>query len=467
MPGDRVFDVDQFLDTRKLNATHVKIIALLVLTMLIDGYDIFVTGYVLPVLAKGLHVKPHAFTSVFVLQQFGLLVGTIFMGPLADRFGRKTTLLFSIACFSVCSLLTTQVHTVAQFTVIRVISSVFFSGVIPNAIALASEMAPKKMRAAAVSITFCGYTGGSFIGSFVQAFILDPFGWQGAFWIGGLLPIAIFAVLLWQLPESVRFRARRNPNDPRIAKVLRQLDPTVRLDGSEIFLVHEPARMQGRAPAAALFQGRFLILTALLWVAYAMGFLVSHLLGSWNTTVLNTVAGIPMKNLSVVIAGSALAGVVGTAVSGLFMDRFGPIRALPAFFVGNAIALAVLSLSDVHSPVMTFLFMAVGFFNAASLGGINALAAITYPSSIRGTGVAWAAGAGRAGAMFGPMFGGFMLGHHFGITPIYLTTAVPALIAAGCLIAMSRVRAPTSDLPVEEVVGQTTSASLMPDRPAA
>ena len=197
-----------------------------------------------------------------------------------------------------------------------------------------------------------------------------------------------------------------------------------------------------------------------------MGFMVSHLLGSWNTTVLNTVAGISMKDLSLVIAASAAAGIIGTGTSGFIMDRFGPARTLTVYFAGEAIALALLSFSDIHSPAIIFLFMATGYFNAASLGGLNALAAIIYPSRVRATGVAWASGAGRAGAMLGPLFGGLMLGHHFGLTPIYLTTAVPALIAAGCLFAMSRIpRHDEGD--VDAAIGETVDASIAPVRAPA
>jgi AAHS family 4-hydroxybenzoate transporter-like MFS transporter len=461
----QTFDLDQFLDTRKLGAMHIKVIALLVLTMLIDGYDIFAVGYVLPVLAKGLHVEPHALTATLVLQQAGLLLGAVIMGPLADRYGRKSTLLASIACFAVCSLLTTQVHTLGQFTLIRVISSVFFSGVIPNTISLASEIAPRRMRAAAVSITFCGYTGGSLIGALVQAFVLKPFGWQGAFWVGGLLPILIFLILLWQLPESLRYRVRRNPDDPRIARDLRKIDPTLSLSGSERFVSSDGPKKAGSISAGALFKGRLLPITILLWVAYVAGFMVSHVLGSWNTTVLNTVGKIPMQQLSFVIASSAVAGIIGTGTSGLVMDRFGPVKTLVVYFFGEAIALAILSVSDVHSSSIALLFMATGYFNAASLGGLNALAAILYPSQIRATGVAWASGAGRAGAMFGPLFGGFMLQHHFGLTPIYLTITIPALTAALCLLMMLRLPHEETAEPADELIGETIpQASLTPER---
>jgi MFS transporter, AAHS family, 4-hydroxybenzoate transporter len=463
----KVFHLDEFLDSRPLSFMHMKIILLLALTMLIDGYDIFAVGYVLPILAKSLHVEPHALTSTLVLQQAGLLVGSVILGPVADKFGRKTTLLGSVACFAVCSILTTQATTLGTFMAIRIVSSLFLSGVIPNTVALASEMAPKKRRAAAVSITFCGYTGGSFLGGLVQAFILKSFGWQGAFWIGGILPLIIFPILLWQLPESLRFLARNDQQDPRIAPILQKLDPRLTLSGRERFVARDPLANRGKAvPADALFKGILLPLTLLLWTAYAMGFMVSHVLGSWNTTVLNTVAGIPMQSLSVVIAASSVAGIVGTGTIGLVMDIFGPARTLMFYFFGEVVALAVLAVSDVHSSQLIFLFMATSYFNAAALSGLNAFAATLYPSRIRATGVAWSSGAGRAGAMFGPLFGGFMLEHHFGLTPIYLTTAVPALVAALSICIVWRLPHSEARGSEDEHLSEAIQDSVAPDQAA-
>jgi AAHS family 4-hydroxybenzoate transporter-like MFS transporter len=440
MQTSRTFDVDDFLDTRKVGWPHLKIVILLVLAMMIDGYDIFVTGYTLPVLAKGLHVAPQDLTGVFVLQQLGLLIGTFVVGPVADRFGRRTTLLVGIACFSVCTLAVTQVTNVGQFLVIRFISSIFFSSVIPNSIALSSEVAPRRLRAGAVSLVFCGYTGGNFIGAIVQAWFLEPFGWQSAFWIGGLMPVAVFILLFLFLPESIRFRTLRNPNDRRIGDLLRRIDPGLRFDGTERFVMRAPEAKAPRAPIVSLFSDGRLRSTLLLWAAFLSTFIVSHLIGSWNTTVLHNVGGLSLQRLALIASFSTAAGIIGTGTSGFIMDRFGPTRVLPLFLTGAAIAIACLGLVDLHSPMILVVAVASGYFSNSGLGGLNALGAVLYPTRMRATGVSWAAGAGRLGGMLGPVFGGAMLAQHWSLSPIYICAGAPALAAAAAILFIGRVR---------------------------
>ena len=440
MQTSRTFDVDAFLDSRKVGWPHLKIIILLVLAMMVDGYDIFVTGYTLPVLAKGLGVAPQALTGVFVLQQFGLLIGTFIVGPIADRIGRRTTLLVAMACFSVCTLAVTQVTDVSQFLAIRFISSIFFSAVIPNSIALSSELAPKRLRAGAVSLVFCGYTGGNFIGAIVQAWFLEPYGWQSAFWIGGLLPLAVLALLFVFLPESIRFRALRNPTDRRIGGLLRRIDPSLKFDGSERFLVHTPSAAAPKAPVVALFGPGLLRQTLLLWCAFSTTFVVSHLIGSWNTTVLHNLGGLSLQRLALIASFSTTAGIIGTGSSGFIMDRFGPSRVLPLFLAGAAIAIACLGIVDLRSPAVFVVAMASGYFSNSGLGALNALGALIYPPRMRATGVSWAAGAGRLGGMLGPAIGGFMLAQHWGLQAIYLCTGAPALLAAVAILFIGRIK---------------------------
>ena len=436
------FDVDAFLDKLKVGRHHYLVIGLLILTMLVDGYDIFVVGFVLPAISKAWSVPPSAFTGVFVAQQFGILVGVVFFGPFADRYGRKTTLLLCLLCFAVCTYLVSWTRTPQEMTALRFISAIFFSGVIPNCVALASEIAPKRIRATMITIVFCGYTGGSFIGASVLAFVLGPFGWQGAFYLGAILPLVLIPLLYVFLPESIRFRATRNDRDPRIASALTKLDPTLVLTGNERFQVEEiPGRKsKPKAPVVALFQGGLLPLTVMVWLAYFMGFMVNQMLSSWSTTILNHVAGIPLKQVALLMSVRTFAGILGTATVGMIMDRFGPGRTLPLFYAAAAVLTGILGFIDLGSTAALIVFTLLGYATNCGNAGLNAQAAMTYPSRIRVTGIAWGSGAGRIGGMLGPVLGGALLAGSSDVTAIYICAALPEFIAGVALYFLWRAR---------------------------
>jgi AAHS family 4-hydroxybenzoate transporter-like MFS transporter len=433
------FDVSAFLDRSKLGGTHIAILALLIMTMMVDGYDIFLIGIILPALADGLGVEPATLTIVFVMQQFGLLIGNFLVGPVADRIGRRVTLLWCLLIFGLLTLVTMYAATIPQLVVLRFVAGIFFSGVIPNTISLVSEIMPKRLRAGAVSVAFSGYTGGILIGSTVQAWLL-PFGWQAAFVVGGVLPLLLCAVLFFALPESLRFLANNRPADPRIPVLLKRIDPTLHLEGTERFVVKEEAVKAEKLPMLALFQERRSIITILLWAGFHMAFIVSNLFGAWKTTVLHDFGDLPFTRIALLMGVQATAGIFGTLTSGFVMDRYGPTRVLPLYLGGASLATAAVAFIDLWSGWMVAAFLVFGYFSNGGLSGINALASISYPSRIRATGISWAHGLGRAGAMIGPILGGVMIARELGVGPVFLITAIPQMGAALAIYAMYRVK---------------------------
>ncbi len=436
--GANVFDVNRFLDGRNIGRAHVVVVVLLIFTMIVDGYDIFLVGIVLPFLAKDLGIAPAALTIVAVVQQFGLLLGNFVVGPIADRYGRRVTLLTCLAAFGTLTLVTPYASTVQEFVVLRFVTGVFLSGVIPNAIALVSELMPARVRATFVSITFAGFTmGTTVIGAPVVKWLV-PYGWEYAFVAGGVLPLLLVAVLYFGLPESLRFLAGRAPDDPRIPLQLRRLDPTLALAGNETFVARGAAGA-GKVPILMLFRDGRAATTVLMWIGFHMAFIVSNLMGTWRNQVL-TAGGLSLDQIASIMFFPGIAGVIGTLTSGYVMDRLGATRVLPVYLAGASIAMAAIAFLDLPSVWTMIAFVVSGYFSNGGLSGLNALASITYPSQVRATGVSWAHAAGRAGSMVGPALGGALIAAGFGVTGVFLVTAVPQLCAGIAILVMWRLQ---------------------------
>jgi AAHS family 4-hydroxybenzoate transporter-like MFS transporter len=431
-------DVEAHLGALPLSARHVVIVALLLAAMVIDGYDIFMVAFILPVLAEGLDVAPAALTRLLVLQQLGLLIGTIAVGPLADRFGRRRCLLIAMLLFALCTVATTQVRTLGQLEAMRFTAALFFSAVIPTTVSLAVEFAPRRYRATFVTIVFCGYAGGNLLGASVQAWIL-PMGWQAAFLLGGLLPLLLLPFLWLWVPESIQFRAQRDPRDPAIGRTLAWLDPAGGCFAHDRYVVTQASggRSSATSPAALFRDGR-LGPTLLLWIAFLAACIFTYIASSWGTTLLHVTRAMPMGEIARLMAASAVAGIVGTASSGVFIDRWGAARVLPAYLLGAAAAIVLIARIDLSSAGAPFAFAAMGFFSNSGWGGLNAVSSGLYPPAMRATGVAWAVGAGKVGAMIGPVIGGLLIARHWDLTPIYLLAAIPELIAAAAIFLLLR-----------------------------
>lgn len=461
MAEPKTFDVSGFLDTRRVGRAHVSVVALLLLTMMVDGYDIFLVGNVLPAITADLGIDAAAFTIVFVVQQFGLLIGNLIVGPLADRYGRRVTLLGCLVIFGALTFGAISASTVTEFVVWRFVAGIFFSGVIPNAIALVSEIMPTRIRATSVSITFAGYTlGSAVIGAPVLRWLV-PMGWEYAFVVGGALPIVLAVVLYFTLPESLRFLAGRNPRDPQIPRLLRRIDSSLELSGEEVFVMRSEAAGAGAAGAAAkvtllqrvaaLFHERRWTTTVLLWGGFHMAFIVSNLMGAWKNTVLSE-GGVPIEQVAWYMFVQGIAGVVGTLTAGFVMDRFGAARVLPVYLGAASAAIGAVAFTELDPVATTVAFVVAGYFSNGGLSGLNAFAAISYPSQIRATGVSWAHGAGRAGAMIGPILGGAMIAREMGVSGVFLVTAIPQMCAALAIVALWRTQA--ARLGAEKSVGR-------------
>jgi AAHS family 4-hydroxybenzoate transporter-like MFS transporter len=424
----------------KLGPLELTVTVLCGLVAMLDGFDTQAIAYVAPRIAENWGLAPSAFGPIFSIGLFGLTLGAFILSPLADRYGRKAIILLSTAIFGAFALLTAATTSIDQLLILRLLTGVGLGAAMPNIIALTSEYAPARLRATLVTVMFCGFPLGSTLGGVVAGPLIKAFDWHGVFVVGGLLPILLLPLLVFVLPESARFLVARNSPESRIAPIVRRLGLNV--STAEFILQmrveQSVADLKGRT-RGQLFEGRRLPATLLLWVAFFMNLLVMYFLVNWLPTLLKQ-AGLPLGTAILSTAVLNLGGVVGGLALGRLIDRFGPYRVLTLSFVFSASFVAVIAYGG---TVTTLLLVGAGLAGFGVVGaqiGCNALAASLYPTAIRATGVGWALGAGRIGAIVGPLVGGYLLSLHWSPRDIILTAVGPALLAASAIFALGCVK---------------------------
>ena len=432
--GRSPVDVADFIDQQPVGGFQLKLLLLCAAVLFLDGFDTQAIGYVAPALAKEWGLTRSALGPVFSAGLFGLMIGALLFGPLADRIGRKKIIIVSTLSFGIGALLTAFVKDVNSLLAIRFLTGLGLGGAMPNAVAMTSEFNPRRRRATMVMIMFCGFSVGAALGGLLAAALIPQFGWRSVFVVGGIAPLALAPFLALRLPESVRFLALTGRANDRVAGLLRLISPKVAFPPGTQFVVHEP-HLPG-IPVLHLFRQERTLVTLLLWVVFFMSLLDIYFLSNWLPTVLNDLGSSVSASAAI---GSMLqvGGVVGTFALGSIIDRFS-FRALALVYFIAVFAVGAIGQFGHSIVLVTMAIFAAGFCIVGGQIAANALAAAFYPTSVRATGVGWALGIGRVGSIVGPLVGGVLMTMKWSTASVFMAAAAAALCAALAAFWLSR-----------------------------
>jgi AAHS family 4-hydroxybenzoate transporter-like MFS transporter len=307
----------------------------------------------------------------------------------------------------------------------------------PNIIALTNEYAPSRFKATLVTVMFCGFPLGSMLGGFISVPLLQAYGWQSTFIVGGIVPLALVPVLLVLLPESIRFLASRGGSEVTIANTLARIDAQASPEAfiEQIRAESGSANTSRRFPVFELFRDGRARKTCVVWLAFFMNLLVMYFLVNWLPALVRS-SGF---SLDVAILSTALlnfGGVVGGIVLGRWIDRRNPYLILGAAYAVAAVFIAVLASSASGVVVLLAAASLAGFGVSGGQIGLNAVTAASYPTAIRATAIGWALGVGRVGSILGPTIGGALLSLGWNAESLLMTAAIPAAIASVAVIAL-------------------------------
>jgi AAHS family 4-hydroxybenzoate transporter-like MFS transporter len=460
----QVLNLEELVDGQKFGLFNINLLIWSFLAMVADGFDLAGLASAAPELARTWHIAPQAFAPALSASLFGILFGAPLLGHAGDRFGRKTLIVTGCVVFSLGTLATVWTTSLDEVVALRFLAGVGIGGLMPNAIALNSELAPRRLRATLVVLMFTGITAGAGIPGLIQAWLIPRHGWQVMFWIGGLAPLIVAVCLLFTLPESVKFLAFKPERHAEFLTSVRRLRRDLDIPDNAQF-VGAPAAQEDGLGMEAIFRGSLAWITPLLWVCFASALMANFFLNSWLPLIFEG-SGLTAKQSGIATSLYHSGGTIGGLLVSLALGRFG-FTVIALLFLFATLAIAAIGFPGLSYMAMVSAVALSGFCTLGAQFGNNAAAGLLYPTASRSSGVGWALGIGRFGSITGPLVGGLLIGMKVPARQFFVFAALPmvaGLIASICAARLCYRRLGGVHLDeMPQTVSPKTTAKLLDD----
>lgn len=417
-------DIKNLIDNNRMTWTQYGVIAICLIMNMLDGMDVMVISYAATRLAEEWAIPSQSLGFVFSAALLGMAVGAAFLAPLADSFGRRNIIIICIIVMGGGVLLTATSQAVWHLAILRFISGLGIGAMLASTVTLSSEYAPERHKNFVVGVVLAGYPIGATLSGLVAVQIIPQYGWRSMFLFAGAATLIALPLAIWLLVESWDWLVKKQPKDAlnRLNHILRKMrHQTV----DTLPAMTEEAR---KSPGVRmLFTHGRAGPTIKLWIAFFTGFATLYFLTTWIPNLArNTGLSVELA----IYAGTVfnLGAIFGNLSQGYSSQIIGLRNAIILFYGVTAVLMGIFGYISGNWLIL-ITFGLIGFGVQGGLIGLWTVGARIYPTEIRNTGVGWAAGAGRTGAILSPALGGMLVSAGFSLASSFIIFAIPLLIA--------------------------------------
>lgn len=429
----RMVNVQDFLNQNRFSPYQWMLFAICFLIAFFDGMDTAAIGYIAPSLLDDWGLEKKELAPVLSAALFGLAIGAVSFGPVADKIGRKVVLTFSVILFSGMCIASAYADNLTELSVMRFVTGLGLGAAMPNAVTLLSEYCPEHKRSLIVNTMYCGFPVGAAAGGFFASWVIPELGWRGALMWCGLLPLVLGVAMIFLLPRSAAYMVVKKYPHERIRKILNRINPQADLRDVQFVVNEKKAGGEAANPMSMVLGRELRAGSVLLWLSYFLGLIIFYAMINWMP-VLFREAHMPPE-LGPKIAGLFALGGLGAIANGWLMGRYNGNKLIALLSLLTALSVACIGWALGHSLWMLIaVVLFAGIMQNTAQSSLPALAAQFYPTVCRTTGVSWMLGLGRMGAIAGTFLTGQLLAWHLDFVTIFIILAVPSLLMVVCLL---------------------------------
>jgi benzoate transport len=420
-------DPRETLASAPMSTLQLLAVAITVGLTALDGFDVLSISFASPGIAAEWGIDRAALGVVLSMELMGMALGSIVLGGVADRIGRRPTMLGCLVLMTLGMFMVTTVKQIPELQVWRFTTGLGIGGLLAASNAVAAEFANLRRRNLCVSLMAVGYPLGAVSGGLIVAQLLQGHDWRSVFYFGAAITAA-FIPLVLLMPESVHWLAQKQP-----AGALERINRALTRMGHAVIgaLPAIPAEVRKRS-VSDIFAPGLIMTTVLCALAYFFHIMTFYFMLKWVPKIVVDMH-FPASAAAGVLVWANVGGALGGTVVGLITQRVGLKQVTIGAMLLSSVMVVLFGRSAPDLIELSVLCAAAGFFTNGVIVGMYAIFAQAFPTHVRATGTGFAIGIGRGGSVLAPITAGFLFKWGYPLPTVALYMAMGSLIAAGVL----------------------------------
>jgi benzoate transport len=412
-----------------MSALQIIAVTITIALNALDGFDVLAISFASPGIAAEWGIQRGALGIVLSMELIGMAIGSILLGGVADKLGRRSTTLGCLVVMAIGMFMVTTAKGLVVLSVWRVITGLGIGGMLAAINAVAAEYSNAKRRDMNVSLMAIGYPIGAVVGGTITAQLLKHYDWRAVFYFGAAVTTLLIPIVYRFVPESVHWLAQKQPRGA-LDKVNRTL---ARMGHAAISALPAISIEIRKRSIGDIFAPRLAAITLLVTAAYLFHITTFYFILKWVPKIVVDMGFAPSSAAGVLVWANA-GGAVGGALLGFLTQRF-PLRGLTiTALLISTIMVTVFGRGQATLQQLSLICAAAGFFTNAGVVGLYAIFAQAFPTHVRAFGTGFAIGIGRGGSVFAPIAAGFLFQAGQSLQSVAFIMALGSLVAAGMLL---------------------------------